>query len=60
MNGVPDVEGDELSEEDEDDDQLSPGEIGSEMVHNKNRKMTKRRVLCTPYIQIFKNGKRVF
>ncbi len=60
MNGLPDVEDEnsfvnEDGYQDNDDDQLSPGDGGF-----KVKKGEQRRVICTPYIQVFKNGNRIY
>ena len=64
INGIPDVTlgADETTDDindEEDDDEESLQRTSTE-VNSKSKKKGKRRVICAPYIQIFKNGKRVY
>jgi hypothetical protein len=63
INGIPDVTlgTDEATEDinDEEDDEESLQRTSPE-VSSKSKRKGKRRVICAPYIQIFKNGKRVY
>ncbi len=53
MNGIPDVEEPE-------DDSKSQGSDDDELKSSDSSDFKRARILCTPYIQIFKNGKRIF
>jgi hypothetical protein len=62
INGIPDVTlgmEDELDEDEEEDEDESLQNTSPETKDKKPEKK-KRRVICAPYIQIFKNGKRVY
>lgn len=60
INGIPDVtQGTEDATEDVDDEEESLQRTSPE-VSSKRKGKGRRRVTCAPYIQIFKNGKRVY